>query len=96
MSNDWQQPVTIRPIGVVVSDLKNFDQIPTYREESCLSIREDLPVSGGGDLQVCRIRLGRHEEILVPARDEEREKGEDEGAPGLTVGHSHQIYHPGG
>jgi tRNA-Thr(GGU) m(6)t(6)A37 methyltransferase TsaA len=42
MSNDWQQPVTIRPIGVVVSDLKNFDQIPTYREESYLSIREDL------------------------------------------------------
>ena len=66
------------------------------REGDRLSIREDLPVSGGGDLQVCRIRLGRHEEILVPARDEEREKGEDEGAPGLTVGHSHQIYHPGG
>ncbi len=42
MSNHWQQPVTIRPIGVVVSDLKNFDQIPTYCEESYLSIREDL------------------------------------------------------
>jgi tRNA-Thr(GGU) m(6)t(6)A37 methyltransferase TsaA len=42
MNNDWQQPVTIRPIGVVVSDLKNFDQLPTYREESHLSIREDL------------------------------------------------------
>ncbi len=42
MNNDWQQPVTIRPIGVVISELKNFDQIPTYREESCLSIREDL------------------------------------------------------
>jgi tRNA-Thr(GGU) m(6)t(6)A37 methyltransferase TsaA len=42
MSNEWQQSVTIRPIGVVVSELKNFDQIPNYREESCLSIREDL------------------------------------------------------
>ena len=42
MSYDWQQPVTIRPIGVVISELKNFDQLPTYREESCLSIREDL------------------------------------------------------
>jgi formylmethanofuran dehydrogenase subunit E len=42
MSNDWQQPVTIRPIGVVVSELKNFDQLPTYREESYLSMREDL------------------------------------------------------
>lgn len=42
MSYDWQQPVTIRPIGVVISDLKNFNQLPTYREESCLSIREDL------------------------------------------------------
>ena len=42
MTNEWQQPVTIRPIGVVISDLKDFDQLPTYREESCLSIREDL------------------------------------------------------
>jgi len=42
MNYDWQQPVTIRPIGVVISDLKNFDQIPTYREECVLSIREDL------------------------------------------------------
>jgi formylmethanofuran dehydrogenase subunit E len=42
MSYDWQQPVTIRPIGVVVSELKNFDQHPTYREESYLAIREDL------------------------------------------------------
>jgi tRNA-Thr(GGU) m(6)t(6)A37 methyltransferase TsaA len=42
MTYDWQQPVTIRPIGVVISELKNFDQLPTYREESCLSIREDL------------------------------------------------------
>ena len=41
-NDDWQQPVTIRPIGVVISELKNFDQIPTYREESCLLIREDL------------------------------------------------------
>ena len=42
MTNEWQQPVTIRPIGVVISELKDFDQLPTYREESCLSIREDL------------------------------------------------------
>jgi len=42
MENDWQRPVTIRPIGVVISPLKNFDQCPTYGEESCISIREDL------------------------------------------------------
>jgi tRNA-Thr(GGU) m(6)t(6)A37 methyltransferase TsaA len=42
MDSDWQQPVTIRPIGVVISSLKTFDQSPTYGEESCISIREDL------------------------------------------------------
>jgi tRNA-Thr(GGU) m(6)t(6)A37 methyltransferase TsaA len=42
MNNDWQTPVTIRPIGVVESPLKNFDQLPTYEENSCLVIREDL------------------------------------------------------
>lgn len=42
MSFDWQEPVTIRPIGVVESDLKNFDQLPTYTEQACLVIREDL------------------------------------------------------
>ncbi len=42
MSNDWEQSVTIRPIGVVSSELKDFDQIPTYREQSYISIREDL------------------------------------------------------
>ncbi len=42
MSYDWTRPVEIRPIGVVVSSLKNFDQLPTYREEARLSIREDL------------------------------------------------------
>ncbi len=42
MNKDWEQQVTIRPIGVVVSELKNFDQIPTYREQSYISIREDL------------------------------------------------------
>lgn len=42
MSNDWQEPITLRPIGVVISPLKNFDQGPTYNEEVCLCIREDL------------------------------------------------------
>ncbi|MGA3092757.1 MAG: tRNA (N6-threonylcarbamoyladenosine(37)-N6)-methyltransferase TrmO [Terriglobales bacterium] len=42
MNNQWQQPVTIRPIGVVVSDLKEFNQNPTYREECVLQIRQDL------------------------------------------------------
>lgn len=42
MNKDWEQSVTIRPIGVVVSELKNFDQIPSYREHSYISIREDL------------------------------------------------------
>ena len=42
MSFDWQQPVTIKPIGYVSSPLKNFDQIPTYNEQADLVIREDL------------------------------------------------------
>jgi len=42
MNSEWQQPVTIRPIGVVVSPLKEFHQIPTYQEESVIAIREDL------------------------------------------------------
>lgn len=42
MNENWDQPVTIRPIGVVESDLKNFDQIPTYEEKSSILIREDL------------------------------------------------------
>ena len=42
MNNEWDQPVTIRPIGVVISELKSFDQIPTYNEETCIAIREDL------------------------------------------------------
>ena len=42
MNNDWQEPVTIRPIGVVESPLKNFDQLPTYEEDCCLVMREDL------------------------------------------------------
>ncbi len=42
MENDWQNLVTIRPIGVVISPLKNFDQVPTYGEESSICIREDL------------------------------------------------------
>lgn len=42
MSYDWRQPVTIRPIGVVESVLKTFDQIPTYLEEACLVFREEL------------------------------------------------------
>ncbi|MDR3764476.1 MAG: tRNA (N6-threonylcarbamoyladenosine(37)-N6)-methyltransferase TrmO [Acidobacteriota bacterium] len=42
MSFDWQQPVTIRPIGVVESVLKTFEQIPTYTEDVCLVLREEL------------------------------------------------------
>jgi tRNA-Thr(GGU) m(6)t(6)A37 methyltransferase TsaA len=42
MNAEWQQLVSIRPIGVVRSDLKDFAQIPTYLEESVLHIREDL------------------------------------------------------
>ncbi len=41
-NTEWQQPVTIRPVGVVSSELKEFNQIPTYGEESVLVIREDL------------------------------------------------------
>jgi tRNA (adenine37-N6)-methyltransferase len=42
MNDAWQQPVTIRPIGVVISDFKSFDQHPTYQDDCCISIREDL------------------------------------------------------
>jgi tRNA (adenine37-N6)-methyltransferase len=43
VNNDWQTPVTIRPIGVVVSGFKNFDQVWNYtEEESSIRLREDL------------------------------------------------------
>ncbi len=42
MNDAWQQPVTIRPIGVVVSDFKNFEQPWTYQSDSSIAIREDL------------------------------------------------------
>jgi tRNA (adenine37-N6)-methyltransferase len=42
VSNDWQQPITIRPVGVVISEFKNFDQIWTKSETSSISMREDL------------------------------------------------------
>jgi tRNA-Thr(GGU) m(6)t(6)A37 methyltransferase TsaA len=42
MNHEWQEPVTIRPIGVVVSGLKDFHQIPSYQEESAIVVREDL------------------------------------------------------
>ena len=37
-----QEPVSIRPIGVVVSDFKDFDQKTNYNAESMIYIREDL------------------------------------------------------
>jgi tRNA-Thr(GGU) m(6)t(6)A37 methyltransferase TsaA len=42
MNQDWQKPVTIRPIGVVVSALTDLDAPCTTVEQSCLWIREDL------------------------------------------------------
>jgi len=42
MSATWQEPVTIRPIGVVVSEFKDFTQKTSYEAESVISIREDL------------------------------------------------------
>jgi tRNA (adenine37-N6)-methyltransferase len=42
MSEDWQQPVTIKPIGVVVSDFHEFTQATNYDSESVIAIREDL------------------------------------------------------
>lgn len=38
----WDNPVTIKPIGQVSSQFKSFSQIPNYREESTIIIREDL------------------------------------------------------
>jgi tRNA-Thr(GGU) m(6)t(6)A37 methyltransferase TsaA len=37
-----QEPVTIRPIGVVVSDFSDFDQKTNYEDEKEIFIREDL------------------------------------------------------
>ncbi len=42
MNAIWQEPVTIRPIGVVESDFKDFTQRTSYTAESVVSIREDL------------------------------------------------------
>jgi tRNA-Thr(GGU) m(6)t(6)A37 methyltransferase TsaA len=43
MSNsEWQQPVSIRPVGYVESPLKDFTDHPTYTEESYVVMREDL------------------------------------------------------
>jgi tRNA-Thr(GGU) m(6)t(6)A37 methyltransferase TsaA len=42
MSGTWQDPVTIRPIGVVVSDFKDFTQRTSYEADSVVAIREDL------------------------------------------------------
>ncbi len=42
MNASWQEPVTIRPIGVVVSDFKDFTQKTSYEAASVISIREDL------------------------------------------------------
>ena len=42
MNDQWLQPVTIRPVGVVISPLKNFDQVPKYNEECTILMRGDL------------------------------------------------------
>ena len=42
MNDTWQNPVTIKPIGVVVSDFNEFSQKTDYESESVISIREDL------------------------------------------------------
>jgi formylmethanofuran dehydrogenase subunit E len=42
MNDQWLQPVSIRPVGVVLSPLKNFDQVPRYDEESVILMRGDL------------------------------------------------------
>ncbi|MGO9647215.1 MAG: tRNA (N6-threonylcarbamoyladenosine(37)-N6)-methyltransferase TrmO [Terriglobales bacterium] len=42
MSTDCQPPVCIRPIGVVVSDFRDFTQRTNYEAESTIRIREEL------------------------------------------------------
>lgn len=42
MNETWQNPVVIKPIGVVVSDFREFDQRTDYEAESVVQIREDL------------------------------------------------------
>jgi len=42
MSEEWMQPMEVRPVGVVLSPLKNFDQRPNYGEESVILMRGDL------------------------------------------------------
>lgn len=42
MDNTWQESVTIRPIGVVESEFRDFPQKTSYEAESVIAIREDL------------------------------------------------------
>jgi tRNA-Thr(GGU) m(6)t(6)A37 methyltransferase TsaA len=42
MNDVWQEPVVIRPIGVVVSDFTNFERAWTVHDESHIDVREDL------------------------------------------------------
>ena len=42
MNDQWLQPISIRPVGVVLSPLKEFSQIPNYTEESVILMRGDL------------------------------------------------------
>lgn len=63
MNNEWQHAVTIRPIGVVCSLLKDFTQIPTYREESVLHIREDLTEGLAGLEHFSHIHVVYHQHL---------------------------------
>jgi tRNA (adenine37-N6)-methyltransferase len=45
MDTAWQNPVTIAPIGVVVSEFKEFAQRTSAQMESMLWIREDLTIA---------------------------------------------------
>jgi tRNA (adenine37-N6)-methyltransferase len=42
MDTRWQEPVTIRPIGVVQSEFREFSQRADYGRVSVICIREDL------------------------------------------------------
>lgn len=42
MHFDWRAPVTINPVGVVVSEFKDFSQATRYDTESVIEIREEL------------------------------------------------------
>ncbi len=82
MSDVWLNPVTIHPVGVVVSPLRNFEQIPNYSEESTIVMRDDLAPGLTGLEYFSHIHVLYHQH----RREEwKRRAGIPEGSEALTL-----------